>query len=66
MRETILADPSLGPAFFKLALSDALSYDAKTNKGGPDGSVLAAVATPVGEVGLAPPLERVESEREEG
>ena len=52
VREEILKDPSLGPAFFKLALSDALSYDAKTNNGGPDGSVLAAVrGTPAGEVG---------------
>ena len=39
MRETILQDPNLGPAFFKLTISDALSYDARSNTGGPDGSV---------------------------
>lgn len=39
VRETILQDPNLGPAFFKLTISDALSYDARSNTGGPDGSV---------------------------
>ena len=39
LRNAILADNSLGGDLLKLAINDALSYDAKTEDGGPDGSI---------------------------
>lgn len=43
VRRAILQTPALAPAFYQLAVLDALSYDARTNKYGPDGSILQAV-----------------------
>ncbi|KAG5192292.1 heme peroxidase [Tribonema minus] len=39
-RNKMLADPSIAPAVLKLAISDALGYNAKTTTGGPDSSVV--------------------------
>ena len=39
LRNAILEDNSLGPDLLKLAINDALSYDVKTEEGGPDGSI---------------------------
>lgn len=43
VRRAILAKPILAPAFYQLSLLDGLSYDDKTKKFGPDGSVVANV-----------------------
>lgn len=43
VRRSLLQKPSLTPYYLELALLDALSYDAVTNDGGPDGSVIKAV-----------------------
>lgn len=43
VRRAILRDPKLAPSFYELALLDGLSYDAKTNGYGPNGSVLSLV-----------------------
>lgn len=43
VRRALLQKPTLTPYFFELALLDSLSYDALTNEGGPDGSVVKAV-----------------------
>lgn len=39
LRNRMLEDPSLAPGLLKLAINDALGYNAKTQTGGPDGSV---------------------------
>jgi hypothetical protein len=43
VRRAILKKPDLAPSFFQLALLDALSYNAKTNEYGPDGSIIKVV-----------------------
>jgi len=40
VRRSILQRPDLAPAFYVLAVTDALSYDLKTGGGGPDGKVV--------------------------
>ena len=45
VRRSLLQKPALTPYFFELALLDSLSYDASTNEGGPDGSIIKAVFT---------------------
>jgi hypothetical protein len=45
VRRAILKNPKLAPSFYQLALMDGLSYDVKTNKFGPDGSVMTNVLT---------------------
>jgi hypothetical protein len=45
VRRAILKNPKLAPSFYQLALLDGLSFDAKTNKFGPDGSVMKVVLT---------------------
>ena len=40
LRDIIAKDPSLAPLFLELVLHDALSYNAATKQGGPDGSIL--------------------------
>jgi len=39
LRNAILADFSLAPLFYELAINDALGFDAATLSGGPDGSI---------------------------
>lgn len=43
VRRAILQTPRLAPSFYQLAVLDALSFDARTNQYGPDGSILQAV-----------------------
>ena len=43
VRRSLLQKPSLAPYYLELALLDSLSFDAATNEGGPDGSVIKAV-----------------------
>jgi Peroxidase len=43
VRRAILKKPDLAPSFFQLALLDALSYNAKTQQYGPDGSIIKVV-----------------------
>jgi hypothetical protein len=43
VRRAILKNPKLAPSFYQLALLDGLSFDAKTNMYGPDGSVMKIV-----------------------
>ena len=43
VRRALLQKPGLTPYFLELALLDSLSYDAESNEGGPDGSVVRAV-----------------------
>jgi Peroxidase len=43
VRRAILKKPDLAPSFFQLALLDALSYNAKTDEYGPDGSIIKTV-----------------------
>jgi hypothetical protein len=43
VRRAILKDPKIAPAFYQLAIMDGLSYNAKTEEFGPDGSILKAV-----------------------
>jgi len=45
VRRAILQKPVLAPAFYQLALLDGLSYNERTKKFGPDGSVVANVLT---------------------
>jgi hypothetical protein len=40
LRNSILQDPSIAPVLFRLALKDALSFDATSGDGGLDGSIL--------------------------
>ena len=40
LRNSILQDISIAPDMFKLALNDALGYDASSGEGGSDGSIL--------------------------
>jgi len=46
VRDAIAKDPAIAPGFFMLALLDGLSYNEKTRKGGPDGTVAASVQLP--------------------
>ena len=43
VRDAIVRDPKIAPQFFLLAVLDGLSYEEKTKRGGPDGSVAASV-----------------------
>ncbi|EEC46033.1 hypothetical protein with heme peroxidase domain [Phaeodactylum tricornutum CCAP 1055/1] len=43
VRRAILKNPQLAPSFYQLALLDGLSFDSKTQKYGPDGSILKVV-----------------------
>ena len=43
VRRAILQDSTLCPAFYQLALLDGLSYNAKSGKGGPDGTIVKTV-----------------------
>jgi hypothetical protein len=43
VRRAILQNPDLTTSFYTLALLDALSYNAKTGEGGPDGRIITAV-----------------------
>lgn len=43
VRRAILQKPSLAPAFYTLALLDALSFNIKTGDGGPDGRIVSAL-----------------------
>lgn len=45
VRRAILKNPKLAPSFYQLALLDGLSFDAKTNAYGPDGSIMKVVLT---------------------
>jgi Peroxidase len=42
-RRAILQDPALAPSFYQLALLDGLSFDANSQKYGPNGSVIYSV-----------------------
>ena len=42
-RRAILQDPKLAPSFYQLALLDGLSYNAATNKYGPNGGIIHSV-----------------------
>lgn len=42
-RRAILQDPRLAPAFYQLALLDGLTYNAASNKYGPNGGIIYAV-----------------------
>jgi len=46
VRDVIAKDPSTAANFFLLALLDGLSYDEKTKRGGPDGTVAASIQLP--------------------
>ena len=53
VRRAILENPSLAPSFYHLSLLDGLSYQAKTDKYGPDGTILFQVLgqkAPAGDV----------------
>ena len=43
MRDAVVKQPSMAPSFFLLAVLDGLSYNEKTRKGGPDGTVAASI-----------------------
>lgn len=43
VRNAILENPSLAPLFLKIAIQDGLTYDPKTQMGGPDGSIVALI-----------------------
>jgi len=43
VRRAILQNPKLAPSFYQLSLLDSLSYDSKSNKYGPDASVIKVV-----------------------
>jgi hypothetical protein len=43
VRQAILKKPALAPSFYQLALLDGLSFNSKTQTGGPDGSVVISV-----------------------
>jgi len=40
VRRAILQKPALAPAFYTIALLDALSFDSKSGEGGPDGRIV--------------------------
>lgn len=42
-RDAMLQDPSIAPMFVKVAIQDALTYNAETEQGGPDGSIVADI-----------------------
>lgn len=56
IRNVLLEDPNLAPGMLKLAIADALGYDASTQSGGPDGSVMLEMDREVAK-GLKPALE---------
>lgn len=43
VRNAINASPALAPLLVKLAIQDALTYDAATQEGGPDGSIVRVI-----------------------
>ena len=43
VRDAIVQDPSMATQFLKIAIQDALSYDASTEEGGPDGRIIEAI-----------------------
>ena len=43
IRDVLLKDATLAPCLLKIAIYDALTYNASTNEGGPNGSVVAVV-----------------------
>lgn len=46
VRDAVVKQPSMAPSFFLLAVLDGLSYNEKTRKGGPDGTVAASIQLP--------------------
>lgn len=55
LRNAILQDNAVAPDLFKLAVSDALGYEAATDDGGPDGSIQFEMDKP-GNMGLSKAL----------
>jgi hypothetical protein len=43
VRDVIVAQPELAPQFLQLAIQDGLTYNAKDQRGGPDGSIISAI-----------------------
>eukprot|EP00587_Corethron_hystrix_P008022 CAMPEP_0113311404 /NCGR_PEP_ID=MMETSP0010_2-20120614/8654_1 /TAXON_ID=216773 ORGANISM="Corethron hystrix, Strain 308" /NCGR_SAMPLE_ID=MMETSP0010_2 /ASSEMBLY_ACC=CAM_ASM_000155 /LENGTH=334 /DNA_ID=CAMNT_0000167035 /DNA_START=404 /DNA_END=1408 /DNA_ORIENTATION=- /assembly_acc=CAM_ASM_000155 len=43
VRSTILTDPILATQFLRISIIDALTFDASTGEGGPDGTVVSAI-----------------------
>ena len=43
IRDALLKDASLAPCLLKIAIYDAMTYNASTNEGGPNGSVIAMI-----------------------
>ena len=43
IRDALLKDASLAPCLLKIAIYDAMTYNASTNEGGPNGSVVAVI-----------------------
>lgn len=43
VRDSILKTPSIAPLFVKVAVQDALTYNAKSEEGGPDGTIVSAI-----------------------
>ncbi|CAM9704301.1 unnamed protein product [Chrysoparadoxa australica] len=60
LRNQLVKDPSLAPKFIALAVSDALGHDFRTDKGGPDGSVLFELERPEN-AGLSPALDAIKA-----
>lgn len=52
VRNAIVATPSLAPLLVKLAIQDALKYNAATGEGGPDGSIVRVVLESSGDPSL--------------
>jgi len=40
IRDILVQNPKLAPLFLKVAIQDALTYNAKTDEGGPDGTIV--------------------------
>jgi hypothetical protein len=62
VRDAILKDPTLAPLFVKVAIQDALTYNAKDETGGPDGSIVASILAsdaPASLKGLKPAAEQL-------
>eukprot|EP00978_Attheya_sp_CCMP212_P001795 scaffold3698_cov43-Attheya_sp.AAC.2 len=62
VRDAILKDPTLAPLFVKVAIQDALTYDAKDETGGPDGSIVSSILAsdaPASLKGLKPAAEQL-------